>query len=51
MPRGKYSELFHYLILTFLILFDRFGRDCIWDLCQAHTPYPPEALQSSNELL
>ena len=35
----------------FLILFEGFGRDRIWNQCQAHTPYPPVALQSSKELL
>ena len=33
------------------LLFEGFGRDCIWDLCQAHTPCPPMVLQSSRELL
>ena len=36
---------------TFLILFEGFGRARIWDLRQAHTPFPPTAHQSSKELL
>ena len=35
----------------FLILFEEFGRARIWDLRQAHTPFPPTAHQSSRELL
>ena len=31
--------------------FDEFGRDRSWDLCHAHTPCPPAALQSRSELL
>ena len=36
--------------LDFFFFFDEFG-DCSWDLCHAHTPCPPAALQSRSELL
>ena len=34
-----------------MILFEVFGRDRSWDLCQAHTPFSLAAHQSSKELL
>ena len=41
-----------YCVHTYILIhFDEFGRDCSWDLCHAHTPCPPAALQSRSELL
>ena len=47
----SYFNLWELTYFFFLILFEGFGRARIWDLCQAHTPCPPVALQSRRELL